>query len=29
MEKLVYVDISGYAACAYGIDGMCRSDLED
>lgn len=21
-----YVDIAGYAACAYGIDGMCRSD---
>lgn len=21
-----YIDISGYAACAYGIDGMCRSD---
>ena len=21
-----YIDIAGYAACAYGIDGMCRSD---
>ena len=21
-----YIDISGYAACAYGIYGMCRSD---
>lgn len=21
-----YVDISGYAACAYGIDGMCKVD---
>lgn len=21
-----YIDICGYAACAYGIDGMCRSD---
>lgn len=21
-----YVDIAGYAACAYGIDGMCKGD---
>lgn len=21
-----YVDIAGYAACAYGIDGMCEGD---